>query len=98
MSAFVFINVSCASKLIKCIKLAIDAINKKLSEKWNDVLFKLDQRMLYYIKNEKFDTVKLKTFYKSGLELESTSIWGDNGYLTWENLINKKCEPNLNLF
>lgn len=72
--------------------------NKKLSEKWNDVLFKLDQRMLYYIKNEKFDTVKLKTFYKSGLELESTSIWGDNGYLTWENLINKKCEPNLNLF
>jgi hypothetical protein len=72
--------------------------NKKLSEKWNDVLFKLDQRMLYYIKNEKFDTVKLKTFYKSGLELESTSIWEDNGYLTWENLINKKCEPNLNLF
>lgn len=72
--------------------------NKQLSEKWNNVLFKLDQRMLYYIQNEKFDTVKLKTVYKSGLELESNSIWENNGYLTWENLINKKCESNLNLF
>ena len=46
--------------------------------------FKLDKRMLYYVKDEKFDTVKIKKVYKSGLELESSSYWSDNGRLVWD--------------
>jgi hypothetical protein len=58
--------------------------NQKLTEEWDDVLFKLDRRMLYYIKDENFDTVKIKKVYKSGLELESSSYWGDDGRLVWD--------------
>ena len=56
----------------------------KFNKKWNDVLFKLDKRMLYYVKDENFDTVKIKKVHKSGLELDSTSNWGDDGRLAWD--------------
>lgn len=63
---------------------SLGRFNKKLTEEWDDVLFKLDGRMLYYIKDENFDTVKIKKVYKSGLELESSSYWGDDGRLVWD--------------
>jgi hypothetical protein len=40
--------------------------------------------MLYYVKDENFDTVKIKKVHKSGLELESSSYWNDNGRLVWD--------------
>jgi len=63
---------------------SLGRFNQKLTEEWDDVLFKLDRRMLYYIKDEKFDTVKIKKVHKSGLELESSSYWNDNGRLVWD--------------
>jgi hypothetical protein len=63
---------------------SLGRFNKKLTEEWDDVLFKLDGRMLYYVKDEKFDTVKIKKVHKSGLELESTSYWRDDGRLVWD--------------
>ena len=63
---------------------SLGRFNKKLTEEWDDVLFKLDRRMLYYIKDENFDTVKIKKVHKSGLELESTSYWRDDGRLVWD--------------
>jgi hypothetical protein len=63
---------------------SLGRFNQKLTEEWDDVLFKLDRRMLYYIKDENFDTVKIKKVHKSGLELESSSYWSDNGRLVWD--------------
>jgi hypothetical protein len=63
---------------------SLGRFNQKLTEEWDDVLFKLDRRMLYYIKDENFDTVKIKKVHKSGLELESSSYWNDNGHLVWD--------------
>ena len=63
---------------------SLGKFNKKLTEEWNDVLFKLDKRMLYYVKDENFDTVKIKKVHKSGLELDSTSNWSDDGRLAWD--------------
>jgi len=63
---------------------SLGRFNQKLTEEWDDVLFKLDRRMLYYVKDENFDTVKIKKVHKSGLELESSSYWSDNGRLVWD--------------
>jgi hypothetical protein len=69
--------------------------NNLLSEEWNDVLFKLDEVMLSYIEDDKFETVKVKKECKNGKELTSDSTWKDNGSglpqrLVWtENEINK---------
>ena len=63
---------------------SLGRFNKKLSDDWDDVLLKLDARMLYYIHDYKFDKVKIKKVFKSGLELESSSNWGINGRLVWD--------------
>jgi hypothetical protein len=63
---------------------SLGRFNQRLTKEWDDVLFKLDRRMLYYIKDENFDTVKIKKVHKSGLELESSSYWNDNGHLVWD--------------
>jgi hypothetical protein len=77
-------------------KLSIERVqslgrfNNKLDDEWNDILFKLDEVMLYYVKDERFDTVQIKKKCKNGVELNSTSDWNDNGKLFWtENKINK---------
>ena len=47
--------------------------------------------MLYYIQDEKFDTVKIKKTCKNGVELNSDSNWGNNGRLHW---VEKKINQN----
>ena len=63
---------------------SLGRFNKRLPENWNEVLFKLDERMLYYINEKEFDTVKIKKVLKSNLELESSSNWGTSGRLVWD--------------
>ena len=63
---------------------SLGRFNKGLPEIWNEVLLKLDERMLYYIHEKEFDTVKIKKVLKSGLELESSSNWGTSGRLVWD--------------
>jgi hypothetical protein len=73
---------------------SLGRFNNALSEEWNDVLFKLDEVMLSYIEDNKFETVKVKKECKNGKELTSDSTWKDNGSglpqrLVWtENEIN----------
>jgi len=69
--------------------------NNRLSEEWNDVLFKLDEVMLSYVEDKKFEAVKIKKDCKNGKEITSDSTWKDDGFtlsqrLVWtENEINK---------
>ena len=63
---------------------SLGRFNKGLPENWNEVLLKLDERMLYYINEKEFDTVKIKKVLKSGLELESSSNWDTTGRLVWD--------------
>ena len=64
---------------------SLGRFNNKLSEEWNDVLFKLDEVMLSYIKDENFETVKLDKVCKNGQNFHSNSKWGDRGHLIWGN-------------
>jgi hypothetical protein len=74
---------------------SLGRFNNKLDDEWNDILFKLDKVMLYYIQDEKFDTVQIKKKCKNGVELNSTSDWNDNGHLFWtQNKINTSERDN----
>ncbi len=57
--------------------------NNQLDKEWDDILFKLDEVMLYYIEDERFDTVQIKKKCKNGVELDSTSYWNNHGRLLW---------------
>ena len=62
---------------------SLGRFNAQLSSDWIDALLKLDKKVLYYVKHEKFDTVKIKKKCRNGVELESTSVWNDMGHLRW---------------
>jgi hypothetical protein len=64
---------------------SLGRFNMKLSDEWKEVLLKLDERMLYYIHEFEFDTVKIKKILKSGLEFESSSYWKSDGRLAWDD-------------
>ena len=57
--------------------------NNRLEKEWDSVLFKLDERMLYYINDKQFETVKIKKVCQNGIELLSDSDWNDYGHLIW---------------
>lgn len=66
--------------------------NQRLSEEWNPVLKKLDEKMKKWIeKDEEFVTVKLeKTLENLDKKLYSDTDWSENGFLFWTyNLITK---------
>lgn len=63
---------------------SLGRFNKGLSDEWKEVLLKLDERMLYYVYELEFDTVKIKKVLKSGVELESSSYWRSDGRLGWD--------------
>jgi hypothetical protein len=62
---------------------SLGRFNSVLESSWTDALLKLDEIMLYYVRHEKFDTVKIKKKCKNGVELESSSVWNDVGHLRW---------------
>lgn len=62
---------------------SLGRFNQQLPSDWTDALLRLDERMLYYVKDEKFDTVKIKKKCANGVELESASVWDDMGRLRW---------------
>ena len=57
--------------------------NNLLDREWDNILFKLDEVMLYYIEDERFNTVQIKKKCKNGVELDSTSYWNNHGRLLW---------------
>ena len=77
---------------------SLGRFNNKLSEEWDDILFSLDEVMVYYVNNENFDTVKIIKECKNGVKFNSNSSWGEDGKLIWEekrvNGDNNKLEMN----
>jgi hypothetical protein len=71
---------------------SLGRFNDRLSEEWNDVLFKLDEVMLSYVKDKRFETVKIikKT---NGKEFTSDSTWEEFGSEIPRTLI--WCEDNI---
>jgi hypothetical protein len=71
---------------------SLGRFNNRLSEEWNDVLFKLDKVMLSYVKDSRFETVKIikKT---NGKEFTSDSTWEEFGSEIPRTLI--WCEDNI---
>ena len=57
--------------------------NSRLSEEWDDVLFKLDKTLLNYFSEKEVETVKLKKICQNGKEYYSDSIWDNYGSLKW---------------
>ena len=57
--------------------------NRPLGEEWNDTLANLDQQVFSYIKDKRFETVKITKVCKNGITLESDSEWDDYGNLQW---------------
>jgi hypothetical protein len=64
---------------------SLGRFNERLSKEWNEVLLKLDTIMLYYIEDERFNTVQIKKKCANGIVIETTSKWDEIGNLTWEN-------------
>ena len=71
---------------------SLGRFNNRLSEEWNDVLFKLDKVMLSYVKDNRFETVKIikKT---NGKEFTSDSTWEEFGSEIPRTLI--WCDDNI---
>jgi hypothetical protein len=71
---------------------SLGRFNNRLSEEWNDVLFKLDKVMLSYVKDSRFETVKIikKT---NGKEFTSDSTWEEFGSNVSRTLI--WCDDNI---
>jgi hypothetical protein len=69
---------------IKCHRVqSLGRFNGKLEEHWMGPLFKLDEMLLSYIKDKRFDTVKITKKCANGSSLESNSEWDDGGMLRW---------------
>ena len=76
---------------IKCERIqSLGKYNGKLSDEWIQCLLKLDLKMLSYVNDERFETVKITKKCNNGTFLESDSYWDENGVIRWTNKIDKK--------
>ena len=62
---------------------SLGRFNNKLSEEWNDVLFKLDEVVLSSVKDKRFETVKINKECMNGVKLNSDSEFDHGGKLRW---------------
>jgi hypothetical protein len=62
---------------------SLGRFNDRLSEEWNDVLFKLDEVVLSSVKDKRFKTVQITKECKNGVILNSDSHWDDGNVLRW---------------
>lgn len=77
-------NISKDGDKIKCHRVqSLGRFNSKLDEHWMGPLFKLDEYLLSYIKDERFETVKITKKCANGSFLESNSQWDERGTLRW---------------
>ena len=61
---------------------SLGKFNDKLSEEWNEILFKLDEVILSCIEDIRFETVKIIKECKNGVTLKSDTYW-DEENLKW---------------
>jgi hypothetical protein len=69
---------------IKCDRVqSLGRFNSKLDEQWTEPVFNLDEYLLSFVKDKKFETVKLTKKCANGTVLKSDSEWDDTGTLRW---------------
>jgi len=61
---------------------SLGKFNDKLTEEWNEILFKLDKVILSCIKDKRFETVKIIKECMNGVTLKSDTYW-DEENLKW---------------
>ena len=72
----------------KCRRVqSLGKYNGKLSDEWTHWLLKLDLKMLYYVKDDRFEPVKITKKCYNGTFFESDSYWDEDGFLKWDNKI-----------
>ena len=62
---------------------SLGRFNSKLSDDWISKLLKLDLRMLYYVNDKRFESVKITKDCPNGTILESDSYFNEEGTLKW---------------
>jgi len=68
----------------KCRRLqSLGKYNGKLSDEWAHWLLKLDLKMLYYVNDDRFETVKITKKCYNGAFFESNSYWDEDNLLKW---------------
>jgi len=65
---------------------ALGRFNSRLTEDWEQPVELLKKRFFKCIKDNRFQTVKLKKIFKNGKELSSNSNWDLYGNLIWESV------------
>lgn len=69
---------------VKCQRVqSLGKYNGKLSDEWIHWLLKLDLKMLYYVNDDRFETVKITKKCYNGTFFESDSYWDDDGLIQW---------------
>lgn len=64
---------------------SLGRFNRKLDSKWVEVLFRLDEIMLSYVEDERFDIVQIKKECSNGVVIQGNPKWDSNGSLIMEN-------------
>jgi len=77
---------------------SLGRFNEKLSDEWDNVLNKLDEKMLSIVNDERFETFKLMKECKNGVKLTSDSYWDDSGVLKWSYKEINGRQENVELF
>jgi hypothetical protein len=69
---------------IKCHRVqSLGRFNGKLDTEWMEPLFKLDKYLLSYVKDKRFEPVKIIKKCANGSLLDSNSEWDNTGVLRW---------------
>ena len=74
---------------------SLGKFNNRLTSEWDNVLFKLDEKMLSCVKDKRFETVKLTKKCNNGVMMESDTYWDETGRLRW---VHKNIESNYSIF
>lgn len=64
---------------------SLGRFNQKLDFKWDEPLFRLDEIMLSYVEDERFDTVLIKKECSNGVVTQGKTKWDSDGHLIIEN-------------
>jgi hypothetical protein len=75
---------------------SLGRFNEKLNSNWDEPLFKLDEIMLSYVKEEHFDKVQINKECSNGFIIEYKIHWNDNGHLQFDDNMSEMDEIRLN--
>lgn len=67
---------------------SLGKFNNRLTEEWDDVLFKLDKRMTSLYNDTIISAMEIKKISKNGSVFISNVQWNDSGRLEWTNNMN----------